>query len=101
MSTLAKSAVVGLCLAFGAVGAAYAQSENIAALPPDAGAKAPAAPVGPAGVADVTRPTGASPQYIGPDPGKGFYPAEKQSHAVAPSPAYLGPSPNSGQVSDN
>jgi hypothetical protein len=101
MSTIAKSAALGLCLVIGAAGAAYAQSENIAALPPDAAAKAPAAPVGPTGTADVVRPTGVSPQYVGPDPGRGFYPAEKQTRAITPSPAYIGPSPNSDQGGDN
>jgi len=48
----------------------------------------------------VVRPTGASPQYVGPDPGRGYYPTEKQTRVVQPSPVYPGPTLNSDKVGD-
>jgi hypothetical protein len=83
MSPLVKSAVLSLSLLAGAAVSAYAQSENIAALPPDA----PATPA-PQGI--VIAP---SPRYVGPDPGVTWSAAEKNTGPVQPSPKYVGPDP--------
>ena len=101
MSTILKSAVLGLGLLIGAAGALCAQTtDQLSALPPQSAAPAaPAAPMGPA-TFEVVRPTGVSPQYVGPDPGRGAYPAEKQTRAVEPSPVHPGPALDSGTVGD-
>ena len=98
MSTTLKSAMIGLSLVISVAGAAFAQTDNLAALPPES-TVTPAAPTGPA-TFEVVRPTGVSPQYVGPDPGRGAYPAEKQTRVVEPSPVYPGPSISSGNVGD-
>ena len=100
MSTILKSAVLGLGLAIGVAGAVCAQTAGqISALPPGAAIQTAPAPMGPAAL-EAVRPTGASPQYVGPDPGRGYYPAEKQTRAIEQSPAYPGPAINSGEGSD-
>lgn len=94
MSTFIKSALLGLSLAAGAALSAYAQTDNVAALPPTGGVSAPAA-VGPS----VAYPVAAAPKYVGPNPGKAWGTPEKQTLAVQPSPTYLGP-PLSGDRGD-
>src|ERR1051325_11544337 len=94
MTKLAHSLMLSLGLLAGGAVSAYAQSENIAALPPGDSAPAAVAPVGPA-VGEVVRPTATSPQ-LGPDPGKGFYPNEKQTRVVEPSPPLIGSDPGKG-----
>lgn len=108
MSTIVKSMILGLGLAAGIGVGAHAQTapvtpaphpaapypaasyESIAALPPAAVTVAPAppaaAPVAPA--AAVTIP------MHGPEPGKGWYPSEKQTRAVERSPEWVGPRPH-------
>ena len=83
MSPLVKSAVLSLGLLAGVAASAYAQSENIAALPPDANATA--APQG-----AVVAP---SAKYVGPDPGATWSAAEKSTGPVQPSAKYVGPDP--------
>ncbi len=106
MSPLFKSAMLSLGLLAGAGVSAYAQSDNIAALPPDAaGTPAPqgvlVAPspqyVGPepgitwSATEKNTGPVQPSPQYVGPDPGVTWGAQERQTQPVQPSPEYLGP----------
>ena len=79
MSKFAKSMLLSFGLIAGSAVAAYAQSDNIAALPPNA---APARTVVPSGA------------YPGPNPGKGWGIKESQSGPVVPSPAYVGPKPS-------
>jgi hypothetical protein len=83
MSPLVKSAVLSLALLAGAAASAYAQSESIAALPPDA-------PATPAPQGAVVAP---SPRYVGPDPGVTWSATEKNTRPVQPSPKYVGPDP--------
>ena len=83
MSPLVKSTVLSLGLLTGTVVSAYAQSESIAALPPDAAAT-------PAPQGAVVAP---SQKYVGPDPGVTWSAQEKQTQAVQPSPKYVGPDP--------
>ena len=80
MSRYLKSMLLSLGLIAGATAGAYAQSDDIAALPPNA---PPATTVVPSG------------GYPGPDPGRGWYGRETQSGPVAPSPGYVGPKPSS------
>jgi len=90
MSSLVKSAVLSLALLAGAAASAYAQSESIAALPPDAAAT-------PAPQRAVVAP---SPRYVGPDPGVTWSAQERQTQPIQPSPQYLGPAPSSGAGSE-
>lgn len=83
MSPLVKSAVLGFALLAGTAVSAYAQSDNIAALPPDA-------PATPAPQAIVVAP---SPKYVGPEPGITWSAPEKNTGPVQPSPKYVGPDP--------
>jgi hypothetical protein len=83
MSPLLKSTVLGVGLLAGAAASAYAQSENIAALPPDAAADA-----SPQSVAVAP-----SPKYVGPDPGITWSAVETNNGPVQPSPQYVGPDP--------
>ena len=76
MSPLVKSAVLSLGLLAGTAVAAYAQSESIAALPPDAAAT-------PAPQGAVVAP---SPSYVGPDPGITWSAQEKQTQPVSALP---------------
>ena len=103
MPTIVKSMILGLGLAAGMSVGVHAQTApyptapypiapypSIAALPPNAVTVAPApsaaaAPVAPAAVVIPTH---------GPDPGRGWYPSEKQTRVVAPSPEWIGPRPN-------
>jgi hypothetical protein len=95
MSTIVKSMVLGLGLAAGVSAGVHAQTvvyptaphPSIAALPPDAVTVAPAPPVAAAPVAPsaVVTPT------HGPEPGKGWYPSERQTVRIVPSPEWIGP----------
>jgi hypothetical protein len=98
MSTILKSAVIGLGLIAGIATAAPAQTvssatpgPSIASLPqPGPRASSYNSIPGPAHQAVV--PSGA---YPGPKAGDGWYPrGEQQTQAVAPSPQYIGPKPN-------
>jgi len=118
MPTLVKSMILGFGLAAGMSVGVYAQTvayptapyptvaypaapyptvaypaapyPSVAALPPDGVTVAPAPPVAaaPAAPAAVVVPT------HGPDPGRGWYPTEKQTRVVVPSPEWIGPRPN-------
>lgn len=76
MSRVIRFTLLSLSLVAGAAFAAHAQSNNIAALPPGS-AVTPSAPVGAAtSAAAVGVPAGsvaASPRYVGPSPGVGYY----------------------------
>ena len=98
MSTILKSAVLGLGLIAGIATTAPAQTvsgatpgPSIASLPqPGPRASSYNAIPGPARQAVV--PSGT---YLGPRPGDGWYPrTEQQIQAVVPSPQYIGPKPN-------
>jgi hypothetical protein len=89
MSIFAKSALLGLGLLASVAPNAFAQRDNIAALPPSASVSTPVL-VGPTG-----NPVVASPNYVGPNPGKLWGGQERQSMAVQPSPVYPGPALNS------
>jgi len=106
MSPLVKSAVLSFALLAGTAVSAFAQSESIAALPPDAAAtpapqRAVVAPssryVGPdPGVTwsaqeRATQQVQPSPKYVGPDPGVTWSAQERQTRPVQPSPEYVGP----------
>jgi hypothetical protein len=78
MRNVVKSTILGMGLLTGVAFGAYAQTDNVAALPP--GAQAPAAVAPPAG-------------YVGPKPGELGAWQEKQSQTVRPSEAYVGPKP--------
>ena len=108
MFKLTKSMTLSLGLLVGTGLSAYAQSDNIAALPPGSAPPAAAAPIGPSGPYPgpdpgrlwgaqerQTGPVQASPRYVGPDPGTLWGRDEKQTAPVRPSPQYLGPSPSS------
>ena len=84
MSTLVKSTVLSLGLLTGAALAAHAQSDSVAALPPNA-----AATPAPQGAAVAP-----SPAYVGPAPGITWSAQERQTQPVQPSPEYVGPRPN-------
>ena len=110
MHTIVKSAVLSLTLLAGVAAVAHAQSNNVAALPPGAAAAPAVAPVGPAASPQYVGPAPGqgwyakeqesaaraqpSPEWIGPKAGSGWYAKEQQSQAVAPSPQYVGPRPN-------
>jgi hypothetical protein len=83
MPNVITSTILGAGLLAGIAVSAYAQSNNIAALPPGAPAATP-----PAAAA-------VSPQYVGPAPGSTWTAQEKQTQAVRPSPQYVGPAPGS------
>ena len=92
MSSLVKSALLGLTLVAGAAAAAYAQSNNVASLPPGTTATPPAA----------TAPVGPSVAYPGPNPGSGGYSGtySEQQPSVAASPKYVGPPPGAADGSN-
>jgi hypothetical protein len=107
MSSLAKAVVLGVSLLTGVTLNAYAQSDNVAALPPGTAPTA-AAPIGPSGPYPgpdpgkmwstqerQTRTVAPSPNKMdGPDPGKMWSTQESQTRPVEPSPSYVGPKPN-------
>jgi hypothetical protein len=116
MSPLVKSAVLSLGLLAGVSVSAFAQSENIAALPPNAPATpapqgvivAPSSEyVGPApGITwsaneKNTGPVRPSEKYVGPDPGVTWSAAEKQTQPVRPSPEYIGVAPAADTGTDS
>ena len=82
MRNVVKSTILGMGLLAGVAFSAYAQTDNVAALPP--GAQAPTPPA--AAVAP-------SQGYIGPKPGELGAWQEKQTQTVRPSEAYVGPKP--------
>src|SRR4051794_35512806 len=82
MRNVVKSTILGIGLLTGVAFSAYAQTDNVAALPP--GAQAPTPPA--AAIAP-------SQGYIGPKPGELGAWQEKQSQTVRPSEAYVGPKP--------
>jgi hypothetical protein len=96
MSTIVKSMVLGLGLAAGLSVGVHAQTvvyptapyPSIAALPPDAVTVAPAPP-------PVVAPVAPSAAVVtpmhGPEPGRGWYPSERQTVRIAPSPEWIGP----------
>lgn len=97
MPSFFKPIVLGLGLVAGVALTAQAQTAvapgpSIANLPPvdqgprvsSHGYQGPAASV-------AVEPSGT---YPGPDPGRGWYAKEQQSHAVQPSPEWEGPKPN-------
>ena len=77
-----KSTIVGMGLIAGVAFSAFAQTDNVASLPP--GAQAPTPP---------TAAVAPSANYIGPKPGELGAWQEKQSQTVRPSEAYVGPKP--------
>src|SRR3954464_11287893 len=82
MWNVIKPAILGVGLLAGVAFGAYAQTDNVAALPPGAQApKPPAAAVAP------------SEAYVGPKPGELWSAPEKQNQTVRPSEAYVGPKP--------
>ena len=98
MSTILKSAVLGLGLIAGIATAAPAQTfsgatpgTSIASLP-QPGPRASSYNSIPGPAHQVVVPSGT---YLGPKPGDGWYPrGEQQTQAVTPSPQYIGPKPN-------
>ena len=82
MRNVVKSTIVGVGLLTGVAFSAYAQTDNVAALPP--GAQAPTPPA--AAIAP-------SQGYIGPKPGETWSTRETQTQVVRPSEAYVGPKP--------
>lgn len=91
MSSLVKSALLGISLVAGAAVAAHAQSNSVASLPPGAAATPPAA----------TAPVGPSVAYPGPNPGSGGYTGTfSEQQPVAPSPKYVGPPPGAADASN-
>ena len=82
MWNVVKPTIIGMGLLAGVAFGAYAQTDNVAALPP--GAQAPTPPA--AAVAP-------SQGYIGPKPGDLWSAQEKQTQTVRPSEAYVGPKP--------
>ena len=79
-----KSTLLGLGLLAGVASGAYAQTDNIAAVPP--GAQAPSPPA--AAVAPA-------PSYVGPKPGDMWSTREQQTGPVVKSPDSIGgPRPN-------
>ncbi len=109
MQNVVKSILVGMGLLAGVTVGAYAQTDNVAALPPGAQApKAPAAAVAPSAesigpkagemwstqekqTAPVQPSAGA---YAGPKAGEMWSAQEKQTGPVSPSPDYPGVRPN-------
>ena len=82
MLSLAKSALLSVSLLTGVAFAAHAQSDSVAALPPNA-ATPPAA--------------SGSVGFPGPNPGSGYYGGTVAQQApVVPSPQYIGPNPGAG-----
>jgi hypothetical protein len=97
MSTILKSAILGLGLIAGVAGAAPAQTvsstmpgTSIANLPAE-GPRASSRNSIQSPAPQAVLPSGA---YLGPKPGEGWYAKETQSQAVAKSPEYVGPRPN-------
>jgi hypothetical protein len=96
MPTIVKSMILGLGLAAGMSVGAHAQTApyatvpypSIAALPPDAVTVAPAPPAVAAPVAPSA--TVVTPTH-GPEPGRGWYPSERQTVRIVPSPEWIGP----------
>lgn len=82
MQKVVKSTILGAGLLAGVAFSAFAQTDNVAALPP--GTQAPTPPA--AAVAP-------SAKYIGPAPGETWGAQERQTQQVRPSEAYVGPQP--------
>ncbi|HLY44563.1 MAG TPA: hypothetical protein VKQ73_03210 [Stellaceae bacterium] len=98
--SLLKPAILGLGLVAAIALSAHAQAvsgvavpgPSIASLPPTDEGPRPSSHNSIPGVANST--ITQSPKYMGPDPGRGWYAQEQQTHPVEPSPAYPGPRPN-------
>ena len=98
MSTILKSAVIGLGLIAGVATAAPAQTvsstmpgTSIASLP-QPGPRASSYNNIPGPARQAVAPSGT---YPGPSPGEGWYPrTEQQTQSVAKSPEWMGPKPN-------
>jgi hypothetical protein len=88
MSPLAKSTILSLSPLAGAAASAYAQSENIAKLPPSAAVTPPPAAAGPSTV------------FLGPDPGTSWPASHVNTGAVQPSSQQLGALPRNGVGTD-
>src|SRR3954462_16045145 len=82
MRNAVKSTILGMGLIAGVAFSAFAQTDNVAALPP--GAQAPTPP------AAAVAPSG---KYVGPGPGGAGGAKEKQTQQVRPSEKYGGPAP--------
>lgn len=99
MSTILKSAVLGLGLIAGIASTAPAQTASsampgtsVANLPADSGPRTNARNFIPGSAGQAVVPSGA---YPGPKPGSGWYSTtEQQTQAVTKSPEYIGPRPN-------
>lgn len=97
MSTFFKPIVLGLGLVAGIALTAQAQTAvtpgpSVANLPPvDQGPRVYSHGYQGPGTVTAVQPSG---QYPGPTPGVGWYPKERQTHAVMPSPEWQGPKPN-------
>jgi hypothetical protein len=99
MSTILKSAVLGLGLIAGIATAAPAQTvsgaapgTSIANLPPEGPRAQSYNSIAAPAATQAVVPSGT---YPGPRPGEGWYPrTEQQTQAVTPSPQYIGPKPN-------
>ena len=83
MRNVIKPTILSVGLLAGIAFGAYAQTDNVAALPP--GAQAPTPP------AAVVAPSAG---YVGPAPGQTWTAQEKQTRPVTPSQDYVGPRPN-------
>jgi hypothetical protein len=105
MRNAVKSTILGMGLLTGVAFGAYAQTDNVAALPPGAQAPTPPAAVvapsanyiGPTWTAQEkqTQPIRPSEAYVGPAPGQTWTAQEKQTRPVTPSPDTIGgPRPN-------
>ena len=97
MSTILKSAILGLGLIAGIAGTAPAQTvsstmprTSIANLPPE-GPRASSLNSIPGSATQAVVPSAG---YMGPKPGDGWYAKETQTQPVAKSPEYIGPKPN-------
>lgn len=100
MSTSIKSLVLGLGLAAGLALAAQAQTASTATVPGPSIANLPPDGPRPSSLGNIPstqqhQPMAQSGNYLGPDPGKGWYPrSEANTQGVQPSPQYIGPKPN-------
>jgi hypothetical protein len=109
MQRVVRSTIICMGLLAGVAFGAYAQTDNVAALPPGAQAPTPpAAVVAPSGKyvgpalgetwsaqerqTQPVRPS--SEAYVGPALGSTWTAQETQTQPVAPSPEYVGPRPN-------
>ena len=88
MSPLVKSTILSLGLLAGAAASAYAQSENIAKLPPAAAVTPPPAAAAPSTV------------FLGPDPGTAWPAGQSNTGTFQTSPQQFGAIPRNGVGND-